>query len=395
MVLFKRISKMLDFLSLFDTRTTVFLVAIAFFIQANAIGAQAFLIRTYPGVGTALLGNLSIALGFFLNTLLGTLPDWITIVLANFLLLQGPNLFQIAFGRFLGQSYNKRIIFGLSLATLAILIYFTFNTYNVSARIIGASFCIGTSIFIAVYKLWKARMLSYKFSIWLTMIPLAIYGLFLYIRIPATIIDPPESNFSNTPFQTATFLLLFVISFLWTLGFILMVSQRLQSDLWELANTDTLTRIPNRHATQNFLEKEFARIKRKGGEFSVLLIDIDNFKLLNDTYGHAIGDQALIRTAKVFASAVRKQDIAGRWGGEEFLMILPDTSTADAQSLAERLRINVSIIRFDDMNLSAQLTISIGIASSQNCQKAEDILKKADDALYTAKSTKNTIETST
>lgn len=79
---------MLDFLSLFDSRTTVLLVAIAFFIQANAIGAQAFLIRTYPGVGTALFGNLSIALGFFLNTLQGTLPDWISVVLSNFLLLQ-------------------------------------------------------------------------------------------------------------------------------------------------------------------------------------------------------------------------------------------------------------------------------------------------------------------
>lgn len=170
-----------------------------------------------------------------------------------------------------------------------------------------------------------------------------------------------------------------------------MVSQRLQSDLWELANTDTLTRIPNRHATHNFLEQEYARILRTGGEFSVLLIDIDNFKQLNDTYGHAVGDQALIRTAKVFASTVRKQDIAGRWGGEEFLLILPATSVKDAESLAERLRNNMSTINIDDVEAIVNLTISVGVGSSKGCNSIDEILKKADDALYMAKETKNTV----
>ena len=384
---------MLEFISLFDTRTTILLVAIAFFIQANAIGAQAFLIRTYRGVGAALLGNLSIAVGFFLTIFQGTLPDWISIVISNFLLLQGPNLFQIAFSRFLGQSYSKRIIAGFSLFTLTILIYFTFITNDLTARIIGVSFFIGTSIFIAVSILWKARKESYKFSIWLTMIPLSIYGLFLYARIFATFASPPESNFSNTPFQTTTYLLLFVISFLWTIGFILMVSQRLQSDLWDLANIDTLTRIPNRHATQTFLEKEYARVERKGKAFSVLLIDIDNFKQINDTHGHATGDQALITTAKIFASAVRKQDIAGRWGGEEFLLILPDTSIQNAHLLAERLRSTVAAVKVDTEDTLVQLTISIGVASSEISMSIDEILKKADDALYVAKATKNAVAT--
>lgn len=383
---------MLDFLSHFDTRTTIFLVAIAFFIQANAIGAQAFLIRTYKGVGTALLGNLSIAIGFFLNTLQGTLPDWISVVLSNFLLLQGPNLFQIAFSRFLGQSYSKKNIFGLSVATLAVLIYFTFKFYDVGARIIGASFFIGTSIFIAVSKLWSARNKPYKFSIWLTMIPLAVYGLFLYIRIPATIINPPESNFSNTPFQTATYLILFVISFLWTLGFILMVSQRLQADLTDLATTDALTRIPNRHATQLFFEKELSRIERYGGEFSILLIDLDNFKEINDTYGHAMGDSALVKSAGIFQSVVRKQDIVGRWGGEEFLMILPSTSMENAHILAERLRLQIAETTFNNKEKKIlHLTISIGIAHSNLANSVDAILKKADDALYVAKATKNAV----
>jgi len=93
-----------------------------------------------------------------------------------------------------------------------------------------------------------------------------------------------------------------------------MVSQRLQTDLTELATIDTLTRIPNRHAAQTFFEKELSRKERHGNEFVVMLIDLDNFKEINDNYGHAMGDLALIKVAGIFQSAVRKQDTVSRWG---------------------------------------------------------------------------------
>ena len=380
---------MLEFISLFDTRSTIFLVSIAFFIQASAIGFQAVSIREYKGVTTALLGNFSLALGFFLNIFQGTLPDVVSIVISNLLLLQGPNLFYIAFSRFFGDGYNKMVIITLSAAVLAITSYYTYTEYNLGARIIGASICIGTSVLLAVQKLWKAHKQPYKLGVWLTLIPLTIYGIFLYVRAIATIFSPPESAFSNTPFQNLTYLLLFVISFLWSMGFILMVSQRLQADLRELATIDTLTRIPNRHATQVFFEKELSRAQRNQGEFSILLIDLDNFKQINDNHGHAAGDIVLIKTAQIFQSAIRRQDIIGRWGGEEFLMILPATSIPNTQILAERLRSDISEVEFDETTIPIQLTISIGVASSRGCVSIDEILKKADDALYRAKATKN------
>jgi len=380
---------MLDFLSLFDTRTTIFVVSIAFFIQASAIGFQAYLIREYDGVRTALMGNFSLAVGFFLNIFEGILPSVITIVLSNFLLLQGPHLFYIAFSRFLGKTYNNKVYIFLSIAILAITIYFTYITNNVVGRIIGASICTGTGILIAASKLWEARKQRYQLGVWLTFLPLTTYGIFLFIRAVGTYLIPPEGAFSNTPIQNATYLLLFTISFLWTLGFILMVSQRLQSDLKDLASTDSLTRIPNRYAAQIFLDMEFARIHRVASEFSIMLIDIDNFKQLNDKHGHAVGDQALIKAAQTFNSKIRKQDIIGRWGGEEFLMILPDTPLQNAKNLAERLRSDISEVDFNAAKNSIQLTISIGVASSKGCVSIDEILKKADDALYVAKVTKN------
>ena len=384
---------MLELISLLDTRTTALLVAFAFFIQANAIGAQAFLIREYEGVGTALLGNLSLALGFLLTTLRGFLPDFVTIVIANFFLLHGVNLFYIAISRFTGQKYSKRGITILLISILVITIYFRYVTDDLAIRIIGVSLCVGISVMMLSHKLWMARNTPYSFATWLTLIPFVVYGLFLFARAVFTFFSPPSEMFSNDPVQTLTYLLLFFISFLWTLGFILMVSQRLHSDLTELATTDSLTRIPNRRATQDFFEKELSRAQRNNSEFSILLIDLDNFKQINDKHGHAMGDNALIKTAQIFQSAIRKQDIVGRWGGEEFLIILPGTTEQNAQILAERLRSEIANAEFKNSTLTVIVTVSIGIAFSNHTDSMDVILKKADDALYVAKATKNAVAT--
>jgi diguanylate cyclase (GGDEF)-like protein len=161
--------------------------------------------------------------------------------------------------------------------------------------------------------------------------------------------------------------------------------------LVELANIDKLTRIPNRHATQTFFEKEISRLQRTKSEFSILLIDLDNFKRVNDEHGHDVGDFVLVKAAQVFHSVIRKQDIVGRWGGEEFLIILPDTSTENAEKFAKRLREEISATEFKDSNASVEVTISIGIASSNSLESMDVILKKADNALYKAKITRDTI----
>ena len=121
------------------------------------------------------------------------------------------------------------------------------------------------------------------------------------------------------------------------------------------------------------------------------MIDIDKFKQINDSHGHALGDLALIKVADIFRSSVRKQDMVGRWGGEEFLMILPDTSKQSAQLLAERLRHQVENTTLKDTDPKIKVTISVGIASSTHTDSMKEILKKADDALYTAKDTRNTV----
>jgi len=366
-------------------------VAIAFFIQANVIGAQAFIIREYKGVGTALLGNLSMAIGFSLLLARNFLPDSFTIVIANTLILTSPNLYYIAVSRFSGQKHSPSLSILIILINAFLLIIFTYFSENTAARIISVSIFGALSTFLTVKQLWHLRAATYKFSVTLMAIPLGIYCVFLVVRAAINYFLPPTALFSNTPIESATYILLFIISFLWTIGFILMVSQRLQADLTELATKDTLTRIPNRHAAQTFFEKELSRRERHGEEFSILLIDLDDFKQVNDRHGHSLGDFALVKTAGMFQNALRKQDHVSRWGGEEFLIILPNASIQNAQLLAERLRTEISNAEFEAENISLKLTISAGIAHSSQAETMDTILKKADDALYVAKATKNSV----
>jgi diguanylate cyclase (GGDEF)-like protein len=170
-----------------------------------------------------------------------------------------------------------------------------------------------------------------------------------------------------------------------------MVSQRLRNDLMEVATIDALTRIPNRRATQDFLEKELSRAQRHENEFLVLLIDIDNFKQVNDRWGHSVGDHVLVKTAGIFKSLLRKQDWVGRWGGEEFLVISPGSPDCDPRSLAERVRGKIADAEYRHGNTTFHITVSVGVACANQTSVMDEILKKADEALYRAKRTKNAI----
>jgi diguanylate cyclase (GGDEF)-like protein len=377
---------------LFDVRTVALFVALTFFVQATAIGAQAFLIREvrhYHGVMAALMANLSVAVGLMLRLLDGWLPNFFTIILANALLLTGPGLFYVALGQFTGLFYSKTFVIGVIAAVLVFLLYFTYLDNSLGMRMLIISLGSVMMVLILTYQLLRTRQTPLRLSADLMLVSFIIYGVFLIVRTISIALNPPQDAFSNTPVQSATYLLLFAISFFWSTGFILMVSQRLRNDLMEVATIDFLTCIPNRRATQTFLEKELSRAQRNAGEFSVLLIDVDDFKQVNDRWGHAVGDHVLARTAQKFQSMLRKQDWVGRWGGEEFLVIVP--GRCDGEVLAERIRCEVERSEYRQAGEAFHITVSIGVACANQTNTIDEILKQADDALYQAKNTKNAI----
>jgi diguanylate cyclase (GGDEF)-like protein len=235
-------------------------------------------------------------------------------------------------------------------------------------------------VLLLIEQLWQTQKTALRFSANLMLAFFLVYGMFLIIRTISILLIPPQDTSSFTPVQSATYLLSFALSFFWSMGFILMVSQRLRNDLMEVATIDVLTRVPNRRATQAFLEKELSRAQRNQSEFTVLLVDIDDFKQVNDRWGHAVG---------LFRSMIRKQDLVGRWGGEEFLIVVP--GPCDNQALAERVRYGIADAKFSSGAASFGITVSIGVVCATPSDQIDQILKKADDALYESKRTKNAV----
>lgn len=150
----------------------------------------------------------------------------------------------------------------------------------------------------------------------------------------------------------------------------------------ENALTDELTRLPNRRAlAQRFLQ-EMQRARRHHKAIAFLMIDLDNFKLVNDTYGHLNGDAVLAELASIISTGARESDVCSRYGGEEFAMILHETTEAGARTLAERIRNKVSAATFPG---GLKLTISIGVAATDEPAQFTTLIERADQALYMAK----------
>lgn len=150
----------------------------------------------------------------------------------------------------------------------------------------------------------------------------------------------------------------------------------------ELSVTDALTGLYNRRRLSEALSSEYARFERYGQGFSIVLLDIDHFKNVNDTFGHPAGDAVLQAFAAILKNSSRNPDILGRWGGEEFLVILPDTDRAAALRFAERVRCAVEGYVFP---IETRLTASLGVAAITQGEALHDLIQRADRALYRAK----------
>ncbi len=154
--------------------------------------------------------------------------------------------------------------------------------------------------------------------------------------------------------------------------------------LYELSSTDALTGLNNRRHLQERLEEECARAERYGSMLSLLLIDLDGLKELNDRLGHRAGDAALRRAASAIRSGSRASDVGARWGGDEFVVLAPDTSLDEAAHLAERIRSFVEEVTTG----GPEITVSVGVATFDPARWSatpEALVRVADTALYDAK----------
>lgn len=349
--------------------------------------------KTYRGFGFWVLANFSLGAGFLLISLRGLIPDLFSIILGNtvnvfagILIYQGIQLF---YGR-TGVSRLNSVIFVLY---IFLQLYFTYLVPDINARIVLVSFVIfililrsGISLFSCPIPELKriTRNAGYIFLI-TAVLPFtrAIYALGQ---------TRPIDLFTDGP--SSWYAMLAVISILaWTFYFFLINSARLEVDLEaahleliQIANTDPLTGLYNRRHFFEHAEIEFQRAKRSECDLSFLLLDADDFKIINDNYGHDAGDTVMNDLAAIFRREIRSFDLVARFGGDEFVIMLVDADKEQAYTVAERIRnvVAQTPISFDSQKLS--LRLSVGIASFNiKDSNLEMILKRADNALYQAK----------
>jgi len=190
-------------------------------------------------------------------------------------------------------------------------------------------------------------------------------------------------------YKVGAFCLLTIIfgGTVWNLGFLLMAVDRLQAELAQLAGTDELTGLPNRRSFMERLAAEMPRARRSRRGFSVLLLDLDNFKTINDSHGHAAGDHCVQHFARLAMRRLRDQGMLARTGGDEFCILLPETSLQQAAVIAEELVHLLAANEADWRGHSIPVTISVGVAewAPPAAMTVEETLEAADIALYEAK----------
>ncbi len=309
----------------------------------------------------------------------GRLPDAVTLVLANVLLMLGSIVYYAGCRLFFGQTVQWR---GWS-ALLAVSLLTFWVLTDLHPRY-GWRLAIFTAVMIAVYAvnlrfMWRRG--SKRLPVRMVQIILAVHIAVLIFRFLTVAMGMAgDGLLESTPIQTLYIGAYVLTVLMLSIAAVLMATDRLVVELEHLATHDPLTRTLNRRALLQRFEDELARCQRTGKGPSLMMVDLDHFKAINDTYGHQHGDAVLVHFAQCAQAALRRADRLGRYGGEEFIVLLPETSAQDALVVADRIHAALAVGHALDCKLSIGLTGWIGPADTLDA-----MLARADGALYDAK----------
>jgi diguanylate cyclase (GGDEF)-like protein len=199
--------------------------------------------------------------------------------------------------------------------------------------------------------------------------------------------DPLQAFVSPSTFQAALFVAAAVSAIVSTLGFQLLHKERADGEATRLATMDPLTGAYNRRTFHEIAERELSRARRAGQPLSIIMVDIDHLKPVNESYGNRTGDEVLQKVADIIRTALRKEDMLVRYGGEEFLVLLPDVPGPGAVVVAGRIRKSVEAEAFQVGGHSVPVTVSVGVSArmDEGPESMESLLGRADEALKLAK----------
>ena len=261
-----------------------------------------------------------------------------------------------------------------------------------TVRIAVLSILVATQVLQTAILLVQRARYGLRASMWFNAGILVCFAMLNLFRSGAAL-TAGTSDKVLVAIETTTFVAYVAAALGLAFGFFWMTTAQLSAELEHMASTDPLTRVYNRRVFRDWCDKELARSRRVGTTLSLLMIDIDHFKRINDRFGHQGGDAVLCAVVEQMQDSVRGIDVLGRWGGEEFVALLPGASEEAALIVAQRVRRNVERLQLTELFAAGEpvgdqdtLTVSVGMASHRGePDQIEDMLQRADRALYQAK----------
>ncbi|HZX30731.1 MAG TPA: GGDEF domain-containing protein [Rhodocyclaceae bacterium] len=370
-----------------DPRTFLLVANLFGVLCALVLGVQA---RSFPddikGLGEWALGVVLIGCSAGLASMRGLLPDAVSVVAASALLLFGQFLLVAGLQRYSGREPLWRPTLDGIGAVMILVLWLTYGSHNYPGRLFVMALAHIAFFSFAAYLAWRAEPQGFGSRFLATVFLLGVSVAIWRIATLPIASQETEDIFDHSLVQQI-YLGMFSLGVLGlSLGFILLANERLRVELEFMATRDPMTGALNRRAFFSRAEVEWARIQRTRRPLAVIVSDIDFFKKVNDTYGHHVGDLVIKDFSRRTSNMLRVPDILARFGGEEFVVLLPETGLAEAKKVAERIRKEIETRRDKEL---PPYTVSLGVSVAQGdagqAADIEGLLAEADAALYRAK----------
>ena len=342
--------------------------------------------RFRDGLGKWTASLLLQSMVFALLAARGVWPDVATVVLPNACLTLVLTLQMAAIREFHGRTTS---IWWHVLPVLAVAGMFVFVMNDSIVRIILHGVVFGVGALALAVMVQRLNPESRGSARWLMLGGYLIGAATLGSRAVVSVVDPGAipSFLGPSAFQGINFLFVLAVILVTSVGFLLLHKERSEEAAQKLALIDPLTGAFNRRTFLELAEKEIARTRRARGSLSLIMLDLDHFKQMNDRNGHLAGDEVLKGVVAITLTCLRKEDFLVRYGGEEFCILLPSVAIDRAAVMAERIREAVEQARFSFKGRALSVTISIGVTtlSMEGNENVDTVVNRADEALYAAK----------
>lgn len=336
----------------------------------------------------AAVASAGFATCMFLAALRGRISDFLSIIVVNELLLFFLIAYFEAFCRqFAVRPRARRLVPWLLVGQLAFFLYYTYYQPNFQARVLVLSTFLGIMCLCSLKLLLSNVISSHRAVLIFTTIPfftllsICLFNFTLFLL--GVGLTPTSFKSSDYAFSIVGY----CVCAIWiSLSALIIVSDKLQTQVIHMSLTDPLTGALNRRALEDAAKREIARSNRSGSPLSMIMADLDHFKGVNDTYGHQAGDALLSHIFAKYQKLLRGEDVLARYGGDELVILLPNTDLGQALQVAERLRgcCEAGVFRFNNRSILA--TSSFGVVGyDPRSDDYDSLVKHADEALYRAK----------